>query len=246
MIVDKERKVIYLHNPKCGGTFLRELYIEKYGMSDATKWWKEYTRQYGTDLGHITYLDLPRFIPEWNEFKIVVMVRNPYNRFYSAFKETINRYRKIPVSTGLGFKIGLPSCLYLGEFQEWNIFRKICETLRICTGTYSQVLPKQEEPEKFCIRINSSKQSEQDKYIRNKRIPWLNPQSFYIGTDVEILRYESVDDWKKLLEVFELSEYEDRISIAKDYNIPDNICAIIKDLYPEDLKLFELYCGKTE
>ena len=38
MIVDQERKVIYLHNPKCGGTFLRDIYIEKYGKTDATKW----------------------------------------------------------------------------------------------------------------------------------------------------------------------------------------------------------------
>ena len=87
MIVDRERKVIYLHNPKCGGTFLRDIYIEQYGETDATKWWKLFSTQYGVDLGHITYNDLPRFIPEWKDYKIVTMVRNPYNRFYSGIKE---------------------------------------------------------------------------------------------------------------------------------------------------------------
>ncbi|WP_289201684.1 hypothetical protein [Parabacteroides goldsteinii] len=87
MIVDQERKVIYLHNPKCGGTFLRDIYIEKYGKTDATKWWKLFSHQYGVDLGHITYDDLPRFIPEWKDYRIITMIRNPYNRFYSGIKE---------------------------------------------------------------------------------------------------------------------------------------------------------------
>lgn len=243
MIVDKERKVIYLHNPKCGGTFLRELYIEKYGDSEATKWWKPYTHTYGTDLGHINYLDLSYFIPEWKEYRVIVMIRNPYNRFYSAFKEYQIQYRE--KSFGLGLKFSLPKYIY-GGISELNKIKKMYEVLRIRTGTYPQVLPFQEEPEEFCKRMCLLNQSEQDIYIRNKKIPWLNPQSFYIGTDVEILRYESEDDWKKLLEVFELSEYEDRISIAKNYNIPDNICAIIKDLYPEDLRLFEMYRSKTK
>lgn len=243
MIVDKERKVIYLHNPKCGGTFLRELYIEKYGDSEATKWWKPYTRRFGTDLGHIIYSDLSHFIPEWKEYKVIVMIRNPYNRFYSAFKEFQMQYREIFI--GFGLKFNLPNYIYAGV-SELNKIEKMFEVLRICAYTYPQVLPEREEPEEFCKQICLLNQSEQDFYIRNKKIPWLNPQSFYIGTDVEILRYESEDDWKKLLEVFELSEYEDRISIAKDYNIPDNICAIIKDLYPEDLRLFEMYRSKTK
>lgn len=243
MIVDKERKVIYLHNPKCGGTFLRELYIEKYGESNDTKWWKPYTRRFGTDLGHISYSDLSHFIPEWKEYGVIVMIRNPYNRFYSAFKEYQMQYQE--KSFGLCLKFSLPKYLY-GGISDLIKIKKMYEILRISTGTYPQILPKMEESEEFCKRICLLNQSEQDFYIRNKKIPWLNPQSFYIGTNVEILRYESEDDWIKLLEVFELSEYKNRISIAEDYNIPDNICAIIKDLYPEDLKLFEMYRNKTE
>lgn len=94
MIVDRERKVIYLHNPKCGGTFLRDIYIEEYGKTEATKWWKLFSKEYGTDLGHITYDDLPRFIPEWEDYRLVTMIRNPYNRFYSGIKEL--KIHKIP------------------------------------------------------------------------------------------------------------------------------------------------------
>lgn len=125
MIVDKERRIIYLHNPKSSGTFLRKLYIGKYGKSEATKWWKAYTIQYGTDLGHITYSDLPRFIPEWREYRIVAMVRNPYNRFYSAVKETLIQCGKQPVRMGKNYPVMVPPYILEGEFQEWSKIKRI-------------------------------------------------------------------------------------------------------------------------
>lgn len=87
MIVDKERKVIFLHNPKCGGTFLRDIYIEKYGETEGTKWWGSFTPEYNTDLGHITYNDLSRFIPDWREYRIVVMVLIIVSLFYLQIGE---------------------------------------------------------------------------------------------------------------------------------------------------------------
>lgn len=131
MIVDKERRIIYLHNPKSGGTFLRKLYIGKYGKSEATKWWKAYTIQYGTDLGHITYSDLPRFIPEWREYRVVAMVRNPYNRFYSAVNEMSEQYFKKSAYITSNYRAIVPRYILEGEFQEWNKIRKIYEILRI-------------------------------------------------------------------------------------------------------------------
>lgn len=246
MIVDKERKVIYLHNPKCGGTFLRELYIEKYGDSEATKWWKTYTCQYDTDLGHITYSDLPRFIPQWREYRMVMMIRNPYNRFYSAVKETLANYERI-ISIKLGEKIEvrLHGWIYSIEYNQLSRIRRIYDVLKICTGTYPLDLPKQADPETICKHIFSIKRAKQDFFIRNKKIPWLNPQSYFIGKNVEVLRYESESDWKILLEIFGLSEYQNRLSIAKDYTIPDNIREMIRNLYPEDQELFEMYQKKN-
>lgn len=128
MIVDEKHKVIYLHNPKCGGTFLRDLYIEKYGNTEATKWWQYYTHKYGTDLGHVTYNDLPRFILEREEYRITVMVRNPYNRFYSAVKEFSQQLKNV------GGVIKYPK-LMVGEYTESNLLTKIY-LLTIYPGIY--------------------------------------------------------------------------------------------------------------
>ncbi|WP_075557892.1 sulfotransferase family 2 domain-containing protein [Parabacteroides timonensis] len=241
MIVDKKRKVIYLHNPKCGGTFLRDLYIEKYGNTEATKWWKLYTCKYGTDLGHITYDDLPSFVPEWEEYRIVVMIRNPYNRFYSAVKELTQKlksciggrwYKKYP-------KIIKCPKLIKYEFIESNWLRKIY-LLTICPETYRLRKLSMASVNDICNKIFYER-SEQDYFIHNKRIPWLNPQSYFLGKNVEIFRYESESDWIKLLEIFELSEYRNRLLIAKDYVIPEDFREMIKKVYPEDRELFLMY-----
>lgn len=233
MIVDKERKVIFLHNPKCGGTFLRDIYIEKYGETEATKWWGTFTPEYNTDLGHITYDDLSRFIPDWKEYRIVVMVRNPYNRFYSAIKEV--KYKFIVFKNNILCSIVAKDGSRLKE--------KTALFLNICPGTYNYSLRKlfTVSVENCCKRILSLKRSKQNLFLRSKNIPWLNPQSYFLGKDVEVFYYESEDDWVKLLDVFGLSEYQPRLSIAKEYVIPDYMYAMIEKLYPEDKELFLRY-----
>ncbi|WP_289004851.1 sulfotransferase family 2 domain-containing protein [uncultured Parabacteroides sp.] len=231
MIVDEKHKVIYLHNPKCGGTFLRDLYIEKYGNTEATKWWQYYTHKYGTDLGHVTYNDLPRFILEREEYRITVMVRNPYNRFYSAVKEFSQQLKNV------GGVIKYPK-LMVGEYTESNLLTKIY-LLTIYPGIYRLRKLQRASVNDICNQIFRS--SDQDFYLRNKRIPWLNPQSYFIGKNVEVFQYESESDWLKLLELFDLSEYQNRLLIARDYNIPEEVREMIEELYPEDRKLFRLY-----
>lgn len=237
MIVDKERKVIYLHNPKCGGTFLRNIYIEKYGKNEATKWWKHFSSEYNTDLGHITYDDLSRFIPDWKEYRIVVMVRNPYHRFYSAVKE-------VQLQLILNRKIGFIEILYALISKDRFYFKTKYTLLQsICPGTYAYTQRKlfMVSSEECCKQIISFERSKQDLFIRSKMIPWMNPQSYFLGKDVEVFYYESKNDWGKLLDIFGLSEYQDRLSIAKDYIIPDYMFAMIEKLYPEDVELFRTY-----
>lgn len=235
MIVDKERKVIYLHNPKCGGTFLRYLYLEKYGETDATKWWSNYTLKHGTDLGHISYDDLARFIPEWEDYQLYVMVRNPYNRFYSAVKEFQEQYRTI---------FFVARYLLHGEYGECSKCEKfIYQLKKISSWRYPflvQELSKKPVQE-FVEKIYSYDRLKQNYFLRNKRIPWLNPQSDFIGKKITVLRYESVSDWENLLNTFGLSEYQNRIKIARDYDIQESICKMIRELYPEDDLLFNLY-----
>lgn len=69
----------------------------------------------------------------------------------------------------------------------------------------------------------------------------MNPQSYFWGKEVEVFYYESESDWIKLLDIFGLSEYQSRLSIAKDYVIPNYMHAMIEKLYPEDMELFLRY-----
>ena len=237
MIVDKEHKVIFLHNPKCGGTFLRDIYIEKYGETEGTKWWGLFTPEYNTDLGHITYDDLSRFIPNWREYRIVVMVRNPYNRFYSAIKEVKSQLIGIK-------KIGFIKISYAFVTKDGlRLKGKTALLLSICPWTYAHTLRKlfTVSAEECCKLLLSFKCSKQDLFIRSKAIPWLNPQSYFYSKNVEVFYYESDEDWKKLLDAFGLSEYQSRLSIAKDYIISDYMHAMIEKLYPEDMELFLRY-----
>lgn len=59
--------------------------------------------------------------------------------------------------------------------------------------------------------------------------------------NVEILHYESVNDWIKLLNIFGLSVYKERLTIAKEYVMEDSIRKMIEKLYPEDRELFLMY-----
>lgn len=238
MIVDRERKVIYLHNPKSGGTFLREIYIKKYGKTDATKWWKLFTKEYNTDLGHVSYDDLPCFIPEWDDYRLIMMVRNPYNRFYSAVKELRDKVNIVKVHS-----TKVPEYMSL-EYKEWNLLRRIYELCRcICPWTYTYHLLKlsRVSTDDFCKQIFRFKPVRRDYFLRNKRFPWLNPQSDFIGKKVEVLRYESFSDWEKLLDAFGLSEYNSQLKIAGDYDVPESVREMIRSLYPEDSLLFDLY-----
>ena len=242
MIVDQKRKVIYLHNPKSGGSFLRDSYIEKYGETDATKWWKLFSEEHGTDLGHISYDDLSRFIPGWENYRLIVMVRNPYNRFYSAVKEL--RKQKSPSIKASFIQNRHPGYLLRDEDEEWSLAKKIYEFFRlICPGTYTHRLWKllRVSTDEFCKQVFRFKSGGQDSFLRNKRIPWLNPQSDFMGEKVEVLRYESLSDWEILLEAFGLPEYRGKLKVAKEYDIPGPVCEMIRKLYPEDSLLFDLY-----
>ena len=237
MIVDKEHKVIYLHNPKCGGTFLRKCYIKKYGQTDATKWWKQFSKEHGTDLGHISYDDLPRFIPDWEDYRLIVMVRNPYNRFYSAVKELKVQVRLLRIP------LNIETPKYLSN-KMWDLLKIIIYFfLRICPWTYTHYLWKLNSvsTDNFCTQVFRLKRVKQDSFLRNKQLPWLNPQSDFIGKKVEVLRYEYFSDWEILLNAFGLLEYSDQLKIAKNYDIQESICEIIRELYPEDSLLFDWY-----
>lgn len=106
MYIDKKNKIIFLHNPNCGGRFIRQCLSQQDELTSAYKYWGPYTRELNTDLSHINKHTLPRFFPEWKEYKVVVLIRNPYNRFMSAWN----------VARGNNFKILRLSSIYNSPF----------------------------------------------------------------------------------------------------------------------------------
>lgn len=238
MIIDNNHKVLYLHNPKCGGTFLRSIYKEKYGETDATKLCSHYSLKYKTDLAHTTYKDLSRIVPEYREYRIFVMIRNPYNHFVSGFKELYERLRD---SLKVKIIFRLPT-YYAVEFGELNKVNKLFRLLEYTLPfTKWDKLQRMQTASDLCKELSCLNKLKQDWYLRNKRIPWLNPQTEFIGPGVTVLYYELEDDWNVLLEALDLKEFADRLSIAKDYDLSSFTRKEIEKLYPEDKQIFDRY-----
>lgn len=245
MIIDKQRKVIFLHNPKCGGTFLKGEY-EKAGNPDTTLFHTTWMKEYNTDPWHITYDLLPRFVPDWKEYRIFVMVRNPYNRFLSATKEARNVLTRNlwPLKKGLR-----SSYLFRGEYSKMPLYQKFIASLRDvilfkcglgCEKQFQQFLSL-EDAQRSLELLQSMTYYEQDQILRNRRIPWLMPQSCFVGTDVEILCFEKRADWEKLAGLLELPDMLSRLHLPADYKINEESKKIIRQLYFEDSWLFDLY-----
>jgi len=90
MIIDKKFKVIFLHNPKCGGRFFQNL-CEKYRGNSIIRYEGVYwTEKTNVTLTHISLINLPRFVPDYKEYRLITFVRNPYNRFASAVEMVRN------------------------------------------------------------------------------------------------------------------------------------------------------------
>lgn len=100
MIRDERIKTIYLHNPKTGGTFFRAVYGRRYTRGEAYGYWKVYDADANADMGHISYLNIARYVPGYRDWRIITMLRNPYDRFVSGWKETCLHRRDIAEISG--------------------------------------------------------------------------------------------------------------------------------------------------
>jgi len=90
MTIDEESKVIFLHNPKCGGRFFRDVCSQN-GLIASQLYWGHHTEETNVDLAHISLINLPRFVPDYKEYRIIAFVRNPYNRFVSGINMAVLR-----------------------------------------------------------------------------------------------------------------------------------------------------------
>jgi len=81
MYINEESKVIFLHNPRCGGTYFRRICLSN---GKRAPYWSDYSEETNVDMAHISLRNLSRFIPDYKDYKIISFIRNPYNRFVSA------------------------------------------------------------------------------------------------------------------------------------------------------------------
>ena len=87
MIISQKHRFIFSHNPKVAGSTVRQLLaplhdhrIEFWHQA----WYKEFGRV--MDMAHVPMHDLQTVL-NLNEYKILVMVRDPYTRFVSSIAE---------------------------------------------------------------------------------------------------------------------------------------------------------------
>lgn len=81
LLIDENTKTIFLHNPGCGGTFVKESYLNAH---------PGYPRRMLAMKGPEAYIDavvLPRYVPDYREYKLLAFVRNPYERFLFALRD---------------------------------------------------------------------------------------------------------------------------------------------------------------
>ena len=83
-----ERRLLFIHNPKCAGTAVHNALLAAFPEAQAF-WGRAYERKTDriVDLAHLTIADAPRMLPEIEEatVKSFGLVRNPYDRFLSCF-----------------------------------------------------------------------------------------------------------------------------------------------------------------
>lgn len=240
MILDNKRKVIFLHNPKCGGTFLKEEY-QRAGYGDTTLFFTTWSKLYNTDPWHITYSLIPRFVPDWEEYQIYTMIRNPYNRFYSALKEARKELRRD--------RILRSSYLMRGRYAGMNRINKflliIKEYLFSDCGygneKFVQDFLNSNDLSKSLELLLSKDYFTQDLILRNPCIPWFMPQSYFAGMNVKQFHFESYSDWEEVADLLELPTLLDNLKLPDDYDINDSARSFLLSLYFEDKWLFDLY-----
>lgn len=198
MNICEKNKVLLFHNPKTGGQFIRHELFKANGRGSAYKYWGPYSREINTDPGHINRLTIARFLPDYRKYKLFSFVRNPYNRFISAF-----------------------------------------ETARANQEGMAKLIAKHPTPLRFLRFLESLDYYEQDRILRSPEVPWFNPQSYYTGSDVEILRYESEQDWKYICDIFGIPHAQ--VKIKPDYTSDPEVHDMLFRLYFDDERIFEIY-----
>jgi len=90
MIISESNKFIFIHNPKCAGTTVRNS-LEKFDTRDGYYWLFDEVDDRKIDKAHLALNILHRYAPQdfelLKKYFVFGFVRNPYDRVISAFNE---------------------------------------------------------------------------------------------------------------------------------------------------------------
>ena len=201
MIINEEKKIILLHNPKTGGLSF-EIYINIFNK-------KNNIRIYHNNKGVFNYIwcDHATFNMVYDiygdEYTYYTFIRNPYNRYISAIN-------------------------YIKDEHMWN----------------------NDLGEKSFLLSPTDKIGNLNSIILNKETifniqdglwyPHLLYQSEYINNKVNILKYESNEDWEIIKKIFDIPNY--KVKIKKNYDISKEEIKLIDFLYREkDSEIYNIY-----
>ena len=111
MYIDVEKKFIFFHNGKCGGStitaLLNDYCIKKYGQNSTHRMAEFFNdknlhhiplEDYGIAMQHMTYSRLVDIFPDhnWDQYMKFCFVRNPYTHLYSIWLQWYQNFHPDP------------------------------------------------------------------------------------------------------------------------------------------------------
>lgn len=85
MIINEDKKIILLQNPKTGGRFKAGNLSNGFERYEITEYYSNGEKKSPIFPFHITYKELKEFLgKDWGKYSVYSVIRNPYNRFVSA------------------------------------------------------------------------------------------------------------------------------------------------------------------
>lgn len=97
MYLSIEYKFLFIHIPKCAGEWLYNKL--RYGIHQPRITYWGFDKSNDTDLAHLYQSIMSNYIPAqlYNKYTTFAIVRNPYNRFYSAYKDLLKKMSEYAV-----------------------------------------------------------------------------------------------------------------------------------------------------
>ena len=99
---NENQHYVFIHIPKCCGTYIREQIMSNPNYSICKKYWDHEST--GSDLAHIPYMYRDNYIDKDINYNFVAFTRNPYHRFISAYNNRLAHIKEHYNDSQITFK----------------------------------------------------------------------------------------------------------------------------------------------